>query len=350
MLDKAFETYNKILAIDPGNAFVQLSLADYYKVKGDKDKSYEYIKQAFANPYLEIDTKMNILLQYYAITEVNSELKGQAFELAKILVETHPNEAKSHSIYGDYLYREKKYTDAINEFEKVLAIDSSKYVVWEQMLIISGETNDFKSMLDRSTRMIDLFPEQPLPYLFNGIANYEFKKYDKSVEVLNSGAKLVVENNSLLLQFYTYLGDSYYRLKKNTESDEAFDKALEIDPKNSYILNNYSYYLSLRNEKLDKAEKMALKANDLNPNSASYEDTYAWVLFKAGKFEEAKKWIEKALTSGGNKSAVIVEHYGDILYKLDKNDLAIENWIKAKNLGKGSDLLEKKINDKKYYE
>jgi tetratricopeptide (TPR) repeat protein len=350
MLDKAFETYNKILAIDPNNSFVLLSLADYYKVIGNKDKSYEYIKLAFANPYLEIDTKMNILLQYYAITEVNSDLKEQAFTLVKILVETHPNEAKSHSIYGDYLYREKQFKEALNEFEKVVAIDSGKYIVWEQMLIISAEMNDYKSMLDKSSRVLELFPEQPLPYLFNGIANYQYKMFDKSLESLNNGIKLVVENNSLLVQFYTYIGDSYNQLKNNQLSDEAFDKALEIDSKNSYILNNYSYYLSLRAEKLDKAEKMSQKANELNPNSSSYQDTYSWVFFKSAKFDEAKKWIEKALVNGGDKSAVIVEHYGDILFKLGNNNLAIENWIKAKSLGKGSDLLEKKINDKKYYE
>ena len=61
-------------------------------------------------------------------------------------------------------------------------------------------------------------------------------------------------------------------------------------------------------------------------------------------------WIEKALEHGGDKSAVIVDHYGDILFKLDLKEDAMKSWIKAKELGLESDFIDKKIRDKKIYE
>ena len=91
---------------------------------------------------------------------------------------------------------------------------------------------------------------------------------------------------------------------------------LEINPKDTYVLNNYSYYLSLRNMDLDKAEAMSRKANELDPNNGNSQDTYAWILYASKKYTEAKEWIEKAILNGGEKNAVILEHYGDILFKL----------------------------------
>jgi Tfp pilus assembly protein PilF len=115
------------------------------------------------------------------------------------------------------------------------------------------------------------------------------------------------------------------------------------------VLNNYAYYLSLKGADLDKAEKMAKKAVTLEPGNASFEDTYGWVLFMQGKYSEAGEWISKALNSKEETSAEVMEHYGDVQYKLGDVQKALDYWIRAKQKGPGSGQLDKKINDKKYY-
>src|SRR3569832_436224 len=160
--------------------------------------------------------------------------------------------------------------------------------------------------------MVD-YPDQPSTYFFNGFAKIQKKKYKEAIDVLNTGLKMVVDNKELEEGFYTSLGDAYNELKKYAESDESYDKALEINPKSANTLNNYAYYLSLRGEKLDKAEQMSKQSNELQPKQSSYEDTYGWIMYKMGKFNEAKTWIEKALADGSDKSAAVLEHYGDIL-------------------------------------
>ena len=52
----------------------------------------------------------------------------------------------------------------------------------------------------------------------------------------------------------------------------------------------------------------------------------------------------------GNKNAVLLEHYGDVLFKLDKKEEAFLKWKEAKMTGNGSDFLDKKLQDKKLYE
>jgi tetratricopeptide (TPR) repeat protein len=95
---------------------------------------------------------------------------------------------------------------------------------------------------------------------------------------------------------------------------------------------------------------MSKKSNEIERDNASYNDTYAWILYGLGKYEEAKLWLEKAISNGAANNAVILEHLGDVQYKLNNADIALDYWIKAKKAGTGSDHLEKKINEKKLIE
>ncbi len=348
--DEAFEVYNTVLKIEPDNALIRLSLSNYYLLKGDSAQSIENLKMAFENQSLDIDTKVKILFNYYIATDKQTNLKKEAFDLAKILTSAHPEDPKSHSIYADFLFRENKFSEAKDEYLKVLLLDSSKYVIWEQTLFCYSELRDYNAMQDISKRGLELFTVQPLLYLMNGMANYQLYKYNDATIALKQGIYYVVSNNLLKSQFYSILGDSYYKLNKMDSSDLAYDNALVADPNNIDVLNNYSYYLSLRNEYLDKAENMAQRVNILKPNNSSFLDTYAWVLYKKGKFEEAKIKIDEALKISGNTNAVILEHKGDIEYKLGNKEEALKYWEKAKSVGKGSEFLDKKISDHNLYE
>lgn len=350
MPEKALVAYNRLAEIDPSNPYIHISLADFYRKKGDKKRAFEELKLGFANPALDIDTKVRVMLAYYSLSEIYDEMKSEAIELAKILKATHPNNPKSHSMYADFLVRDKKFEEARVEYRNVLALDSSKYVVWETVLQLDAQLADFTALEHESGRAIELFPLQPLPYLFSGAANTQHKKYTEAILSLEAGMKLVNDNDALLAQFNAYLGDAYNAIENHDASDQAYEKSLKLNPNDSYVLNNYAYYLALRGKHLNEAELMAKKSSELEPRNPSNLDTYAWVLYKAGKYSEAENTILKALGIDEKASAVILEHYGDILYKLGQTDKAFEYWQKALTAGKGSDLLEKKIKDKKLYE
>ena len=349
MKAKALDIYKKIAAMDPENAYIHMSLADYYRKSGNKDQAFEELKLGFANPNLDVDTKVNILLSFYTVNQIYNDLKDQAFTLSKILIETHPKDPKVFSIYGDLLLQDKKMPEAREAFLKVLTIDSSRYAVWEQLLQLDLQLSEYDHLLVYSARATELFPDQPLPFLFSGLANLQLKKNEAALKSLAAGANLVVDNNDLLAQFYMYQGDALHAMKNETEAFMAYERSIKIKDDNGYVLNNYAYYLSLAGKELDKAEKMSKKAVALDPENASFQDTYGWVLFKQEKYKEAAEWILKAVQSKEEPSAEVLEHYGDALYKLGDAAGALEYWLKAKQKGTGSEFLEKKINEKKYY-
>ncbi|MBK7215284.1 MAG: tetratricopeptide repeat protein [Bacteroidales bacterium] len=345
--DAAAEYYRKIVEADPGNPFVHISLSDYYRKKGDTARSLEELEIGFANPNLDVDTKVRILTAYYSANEIYVDKKAEVSKLSDIILTTHPKDAKALSLNADLLYNDQKYAEARVRYLQVLEADSSRYAVWESLLQTDASLSNWSSLNEVSSRAMDLFPFQPIPYFYNGVARLQQKDAAGAIKVLTSGSKLVASNDKLLLQFYTYLGDAYNQTKQYSLSDENYDKALRLNPEDSYVLNNYAYYLSLRNTSLDKALQMAKKGAELDSTNPANLDTYGWVLFMVGRFEEARTWVGKAISLSPKDDADLLEHYGDILYKLGDNAQALEYWKRAKQSGGNSDLLEKKIKDRK---
>lgn len=343
--EKALSTYQEILKIDPRNPMVHLAMADYYKSQNDKENFYKEIKIAFENPDLDVDTKIKILVSYYELSETNAVYKQQAMDLCAITLKLHPSSADAHSISGDFLLKDKNIKEAREEYLKAIQIDKSRFSLWQQLLTVEAELNAYTDLEAHSAEAMELFPNNPLTYYFNGFANTQLKKFNAAIRALEDGIEFVYNDKPLLLEFYTNLGNAYNAVKNYTKSDEAFDDALKVNPDDASVLNNYAYYLSLRKEKLEKAEKFSRRSNELSPNNRSYIDTYGWILYQQGKYKEAEEWLSRAVKLG-SKSA-ISEHYGDVLYKLDRKEEALKYWQEAKSAGGGSELLDKKISEKK---
>ncbi len=348
-LDKAIIVLQEIAIQDPSNSFVQLALADYYREKKDDQKSYDYLKLAFANPNLNIDQKIRILSPFFNMLD-NASMKQRALSLSEIIVKTHPSEAKATAIYGDFLYQDKQLEKAKEAYEKTLVLDKKVFAVWQNLMFIQVDLSDFQSLLKTSNEAVELFPAQQLVHYLNALAKSQTKDYEGAINAYKNSLLLNLANRDIEAQIYAGMGDAYHNLNKHKESDEAYDKALNIKPEEPYVLNNYAYYLSLRNEKLEKALSMSAKSNEILKDNSSFLDTYAWILFQLKRYSEAKEWILKAMNAGGNKSATILEHYGDILYMLNSNEEALRYWNEAAKLGAPSELLQRKIQDKKYYE
>lgn len=348
--DVAAGYYRKIIEVDPDNPYVHISLSDYYRKKGDDGKSYDELKTGFANSTLDIDTKLRVLMAYYNTDEFYGKKKNEVAELSEILLKSHPSDPKALSLNADIKYNEEKYAEARVLLKQVLATDSSRYATWESLLQAEAALLDWKSLKEESIRAMDLFPFQPVPYFFNGIASLQLKQPDDAIRSLNAGQKLVTANEQLLLQFYTYLGDAYNQAGQHSLSDENYEKVLKQEPQNTYVLNNYAYYLSIRGEKLDKALDMASRVIRIDSLNPAYLDTYGWVLFKSGNYQDARIWVQKAISASAKEDPDLLEHFGDILYKLNETEQANSYWKKALEAGGEGKFLEKKVKEKKLIE
>ena len=348
--EKAFEMYQGVLELEPDNGRVHFSLSEYYREKGDEKQAFEELEKAIASDDIDLDLKTKLLFSYVSIKDPSNEEKKQVYKLVKILLEEYPNEMLVHSLYSDILVQDKQFEEAKKELLIITKNTPNNVLVWEQLLYIDNQLGDYPSLYQNSVDMIEYFPNKAMAYFFAGLSGYQIKKYKEAASYLENGIDFAINDTILQAQFYTMLGDTYHRLKNNKKSDKAYENAIRMNPTNFYVHNNYSYYLSLRGENLNRAKELMDDCVIAHPDNGTYLDTYAWVLYKAKDYNKALEIIAQAYKNGGNKSAVIIEHYGDILFQNNKKDEALERWKEALDVGKGSGLLEQKIKEEKLIE
>lgn len=344
---EAVPLLQNIIEEGSGQAQARLVLSDIYRKNGQNQKADEELNLAFSSPDLEPDTKVQILISYTKSLKDDASRKN-ALKLADLLVKAHPGEAKAHAVYGNLLEMSKEKQKARDAYSIACRLDNSSFEIWHQIIRLDWELNEVDSLTKHSEQALELFPNQGVFWFFNGYAYLTKKDYDKAVQSLEESKKLSADNKELLNDINMMLGDSYNGLSDHIRSDAAYEAVLASDPDNASVLNNYSYFLSLRKEKLDKAKQMAAKLVEKYPDNPTYLDTYAWILYMMEDYQQARKYLEKAAKNSTN--GTILEHYGDVLYKLGETDLALQQWMKAKQAGESSDQIDKKIAQKKLYE
>jgi tetratricopeptide (TPR) repeat protein len=346
----ALKNYNKILEMDPESGFVHFSLANYYLEHKDFEKSFEETKKGFASNNVELQTKIQLYMMLVSNPEESKITGEKESELIEVLIENHPDEFLVYTIQADNLLRNNKLAEGRVALLNALELEGNDYMIWERLLFVDNDLQDWKALYEHSTNAIELFPNQPNVYLLKSVAGIQLEKYDETIVIAEEGMDFVVDNPALKGQFLMLIGEALYKQNKLDEAFKFFDKSVETSPDNYVGLNNYAYYLSLVGRDLDKAERMSGKVIERFPDNATYLDTYAWVLFKKGNYSLAKFYMETAIKNSGDDNAVMYEHYGDILFMLNKLDEAKQYWEKAKESGSTSEVLLRKIREQKYFE
>ena len=353
-LDKALFYYEKAYNMDPQNPYYVVSMANYYEKTGDNDAASNEIEMALRNPLLDIDTKISILGKYIENLITNKKDIESVDSLFKTLMEQHSQEKDLNMMYGQFLISQNKFEEAGFQFKLVTEADPENFFAWRLLREIAIIEENTDEIIRICSLALEIFPEKTEFYFYKGNAYYQIKKYSDALTVFLEGIKFIPEEDKASFSmFYGQIGDLYHHLNKKEEAYDSYEKSLEYNENNIYVLNNYAYFLSLDKEHLDRAERMISKCIKMQPNNPTYIDTYAWVFFQKGNYTLAKFYIESAISNGGEKSPDILEHYGDILYKTGNTDKAIEQWEKAlkiKDEGEDTVLLIKKIENKTYYE
>ena len=349
--EKAKAVYREILSIDPDNAKASLALAGNSKNR-DELKYLESLKPIFSQEGVDLDLKISRLFPF--ISKVadtqDKELATAALELTRILENVHSEEAKVFSAAGDLLYHSNQLEPAYEKYKQTLALDETVFSVWENLLYIQLELENYKALKKDSEAAMDIFPNKAIVYYLNGLALNELDEQEDAQDMLEQALMMSGNNGRLKFDIQTRLGLVLNAQKRYKEADAAFDAAMQLNGDSPELLNNYSFVLAERGEDLAKAKEMIEKANKLLPGVPDYEDTYGWVLYKMRNFEDAQKWLEKAIKSSKESDPEILEHYGDVLYQLGDVDQAIQYWTKSQSKGNKSTLIEKKIADRKLYE
>ena len=352
---RAITYLEKFIKDHPDASSTKMLLASLFSDNGQVQKAREFTFSVFDDPTVDVSSKILMMGTYSNALQQQREKKMEdadakffALELFKKLNASHPNEPNVHIIGGDLYLILEKNLEAHEEYLKAIQLGSTSFDAWQNLLFLESQMSQFDSLITNSEKGLELFPNQSMMHYFNGYGHMRKKHYREAIRSLEQAKKLSTGNLGLISEINSLLGDAYNGVKEYATSDKAYNESLTFNPNNDFVLNNYSYYLALRKENLEKAEKMSAQLVKNNPKNTAYLDTHAWVLFMREKYKEARKYIEKAIELG-DVSATHYEHYGDILFKLGNIDDAVKQWQKAKSMDHGNELIDKKIANKRIY-
>jgi len=151
-----------------------------------------------------------------------------------------------------------------------------------------------------------------------------YKEAEESARKAESLATQPAENELAWL----ILGAIFERQKQYDKAEEEFKKVIDVNPKNSMVLNYYGYMLADRGVRLDEARDLIQRALDQEPYNGAYLDSLGWAYYRENKLDQAELTLRKAIERESH-DPTIREHLGDVLAKQGRMDLAVAEWEKS---------------------
>jgi tetratricopeptide (TPR) repeat protein len=246
-------------------------------------------------------------------------------------------------VAADFEQSKGNEAEAQQHLIRALSANPGNRLAWSNLIALDAKLGQIQHMAEHATDAMDRFPLDAEFALMAGMAHLELKDYPTTVDALERGLGLLVDDAALEARVTAMLGDALHALGKDERAAQAYEQSLTLDPDNPMVLNNHAYYLALSGKSLERALECSGRALELNPSNANLMDTHAWVLFKLNRFPEAMDYITQALINAENLGAAFLEHDGDIRAAMGDLEGAVNSWKKAIELGGDAKSLEPKI-------
>ena len=351
--DDALDEYEAVLEQEPDNVSAQMSMLDYYKQVGEDSLAQDMIEKVLISSKTPSATKIHILRQ---VVDENERVGAGSLEIIRlfqrILAEPQTTPDMTE-LYASYLKLKEYPQDTIDVvLEKALEIAPDEAGARLQLIQSAWGKKDFDRVIDLCRTAQQYNPDDMAFYYFMALGYNMQDRVDEAIDATRRGVAVINEdsNKDLVSDFYGLRGDLYHTKGMLEEAFAAYDSCLVWKSDNVPCLNNYAYYLSLTGKNLQKAEQMSYITVKAEPNNGIYLDTYAWILFMQGRYEESKIYIDQALKNDETPSADVIEHAGDIYCKCGDHAAALKFWQQAVDEGGDSKVLLKKLKQKKYFE
>jgi tetratricopeptide (TPR) repeat protein len=244
-----------------------------------------------------------------------------------------------------YYYRgrvaqvDSNYNRAESLYTQSLALDDTLAEVWVSQAYTRFFKDDTTGAAVTFDSALTACPSESLRILFFiGIFNNQCKKYAIAIGYFDRILQSDPRNVNALFN----LGSACERDGRYADAEKAFQRLLIIEPDHAQTLNYLGFMWADKGTNLDQAQKMIGQALKAEPDNGAYLDSYAWVLYRKGKFKDALQYQEKAIKYS-NADAILFEHLGDIQAALKKYDLAKENWRRALELDPANDNVKQKL-------
>ena len=309
--DEKFKEFSKIFSCNNQNDIIGeflFLISNLYSSEEDIEKSNFYLNlSSYLNPKFILN--LSLVAENFFVNEEYDKAK-------KVL----KNFDKKYEFY--YWFRLKK----------------------EAQIIIKKK--GYNEGIDFINSKFNKINEPNIKIVFD-IANFykNSKNYEKAIEHYTKIISSLSDNLEMKSDLLYRRGGSYERLGIYEKADEDLLNSLKINPDDAYVLNYLAYSWLERDYKIDEAMEMLEKAYTLSSNDPYITDSIGWAYYLIENYIEAEKYLKKAVELMP-EDATVNDHYGDILWKLNRKIQARYFWNYVLSLDNADEQIKKKVNIK----
>ena len=345
----ALACYEEALSLDRSYMPAILGKSEVFRIRRDYPSFFSTLREFLSSEDTPGDAKGRYLQDLSRFVEPSAirSHRAEFDSLYELGLEKHPEDSTMLSSAGIYFAstgRNDRGKELLRRSADLYPDSKTQNVNYLQLLYIGQE---WEALRGRADTLMQRFPSEDIFYELSNTARYNLKDYEGIIRNGEERIRKHPADTSVTIPAYTMIGDMYHSLGDEKKSFKAYEKVLKLNPDYVPVLNNYAYYLSMAGKRLGKAYTMSKKTITAEPDNPTYLDTFGWILHLQGKDLEAKAMFKHAMLYGGKESAVILDHYAEVLYALKEYDLAKVYWNLAigKNDGELKNL-EKKVKKK----
>lgn len=343
--------YKSALALDSMKLGTLMSMGDFLKEKGDNKGYIALLREILKSN--EIDELGKIQMVQELID--NKDLYRQEYisigSLITTLIVQYPNSERIIDMQAKHLIAMGMLDEALIMLKNHLDIEPPSLKTYRAVIDIERYKERLDSVELYLNRAMVKFPnKEDLKYEWAFTLTSQ-KRYDEAIEIYDG--YLEGASDSMSSSIWGIIGDIHHQValdnkdnkkifkQRVKQSYKAYDQALNYSPDNAMVLNNYAYFLCEYGGDLKQAMTMAERATRLFEGNPTFIDTYAWILYKLGRYEDAKINMRRAISFDTTQNGEIALHYGEILAVLGETTLANHYWNKAVEWGINKEMVEK---------
>ena len=246
--------------------------------------------------------------------------------------------AENYYFNSDY----KKTKKILKNFK-----NENKFYYWyrlkKETQIIAKKRNveDSLNFIRSNFEKIDL-PNKK--FLFD-IANFykNAEEYDEAIKYYSEIIDNLDDESEIKSDLLYRRGASYERIRNYKKADKDFLHSLKISPDDAYVLNYLAYSWLERDYKINEAIQMLETAYASKSNDPYIIDSIGWAYYLTNDYYKAEKFLKRAVELMPD-DPIVNDHYGDILWKLNRKIQARYFWSNVLKMEDAEEDMVKKIN------
>ena len=334
-------SFLKALELAPENINATIRLSTFYHKNGQGEKFLQQIKKLFLSDQLSVEDKRYI---YDSMVVADEEFYRRHFftinSLISILNVKHPDDGELKLRHARHLIRAGELEQALAKYKSLSMSEWAPMEAFHGVVSIEEHFGRRDSMMHYLDLAIEKYPSEMEFRFRKGFELLNEEGREKEAKRVFEEVVEVAEDDESKSVAYAALGDQEITLKG---AARYYRKALQHNPENAGVLNNWAYKICTNGGDLNEALQMSTKACDLEPTEAIYLDTKAWTLYLLGRTSEAKTIMRRAISLDSTGDSTLLLHYGDILAAEGEKFMAEIYYKRALEAGEDPEMIEERM-------